>query len=212
MANGGGAMEGQILRAPPWTAAQVRAAVAAVYSRVATSPAETFRFPVGPSLAHQLGYPEDVLQSLPPTAIESFTGVACPVLAAHLASGEWVLDLGSGAGLDALIAARQVGPSGRVVGVDLSAAMVAKAQATAAVTGVVGGAFSRGGAEALPFPGNAFDAVLVNGLLNLTPDKSIVVQEIHRVLRSGGRAVVAEIVTDGTPPPVSMKNLEDWFR
>lgn len=83
MAIGGGAMEGQILRAPPWTAAHVRAAVAAVYSRVGTSPAETFRFPVGPALAHQLGYPEDLLQSLPPTAIESFTGVACAVLAAH---------------------------------------------------------------------------------------------------------------------------------
>jgi len=78
MAIGGGAMEGQILRAPPWTAAHVGAAVAAVYSRVGTSPAETFRFPVGPALAHQLGYPEDFLQSLPPTTIESYTGVACP--------------------------------------------------------------------------------------------------------------------------------------
>ena len=87
MAIGGGAMEGQILRAPPWTAAQVRAAVAAVYSRVATSPADTLRFPVGPSLAHQLGYPDDLLQSLPPTAIESVTGVACPVLAAHPIEG-----------------------------------------------------------------------------------------------------------------------------
>ena len=183
-----------------------------MYSKVATTPTAAFRFPVGPDLARKLGYPEELLQSLPLTAIESFTGVACPVLAANLSPGEVVLDLGSGAGLDAMIAARQVGPSGRVVGVDLSEAMVIKARANAAAVGASTVEFRQGYAEALPAEADAFDAVIVNGLLNLAPDKPAVVQEIFRVLRSGGRAQVAEIVTDGTSPPVTMKSLEDWFR
>ena len=205
-------MDTQTLSGMPWTAAEVRAGVAAMYSKVATTPTATFRFPVGPDLARKLGYPEELLQSLPLTAIESFTGVACPVLAANLSPGEVVLDVGSGAGLDALIAARQVGPSGRVVGVDLSEAMVIKARAIAAAVGASTVEFRQGYAEALPAEADAFDAVIVNGLLNLAPDKPAVVQEIFRVLRSGGRAQVAEIVTDGTSPPVTMKSLEDWFR
>src|SRR5574341_578193 len=102
-----------------WSAAEVRAAVAAKYSEVANNPAGSFRFPVGADLARALGYPEDLLRTFPSTSTESFTGVACPALAAGLAPAESVLDLGSGAGLDALIAARLVGAGGRVMGVDL---------------------------------------------------------------------------------------------
>ncbi len=205
-------METQTLRGTSWTAGEVRAAVATMYGNVATNPSGTFRFPVGPDLARKLGYPEELLQSLPSGATESFTGVACPVLDANLSPGEVVLDLGSGAGLDSLIAARQVGPSGRVVGVDLSEAMVAKARANVAAVGLSTVEFQQGYAEALPAGAGALDAVIVNGLLNLTPDKPTVVREIFRVLRSGGRALVAEIVTDGTPRPVTLNSLEDWFR
>ncbi len=195
-----------------WTAADVRAAVAAKYSQVATNPSGPFRFPVGPELARALGYPEELLRAFPPAALESFTGVASPVLAAPLAPGDAVLDLGSGAGLDALIAARLVGGAGRVVGVDLSEAMVAKARANAAAVGAGNLEFRHGNAEALPAEDGAFDAVIVNGLLNLAPEKAVVVREIFRVLRPGGRALVSEIVTDGTPPPVTITTLEDWFR
>ncbi len=205
-------METQTLRGTSWTAGEVRAAVATMYGKVATNPSGTFRFPVGPDLARKLGYPEDLLESLPPGATESFTGVAYPVLDANLSPGEVVLDLGSGAGLDSLIAARQVGPSGRVMGVDLSEAMVAKARANAAAVGLSTVEFRQSYAEALPAGAGAFDAVIVNGLLNLAPEKPVVVREIFRVLRSGGRALVAEIVTDGTPPPVTLNSLEDWFR
>lgn len=205
-------MLSQQLQGTQWSAAEVRTAVAAMYSKVATNPSETFRFPVGPELARSLGYPPDLLDTLPSTAAESFTGVACPVLAADLAPGETVLDLGSGAGLDALIAARLVGPSGGIVGVDLSEAMVAKARANAAAVGAVTVEFRQGYAEVIPADAGAFDAVIVNGLLNLVPEKSAVVREILRVLQSGGRAVVAEIVTDGTLPASMLENLEDWFR
>ena len=195
-----------------WTAGEVRAAVAAKYSEVATNPSGAFRFPVGPELARALGYPEDLLAAFPPAAVESFTGVACPVLAAGLAPGEAVLDLGSGAGLDALIAARLVGGAGRVVGLDLAEAMVAKARANAATVGASQVEFRHGYAEALPADAGTFHAVIVNGLLNLAPEKAAAVREIFRVLRPGGRALVAEIVTDGTPPPLTLKTLEDWFR
>ena len=200
------------LEASRWTAAAVRAAVAAKYGEVATNPSGPFRFPLGPDLARALGYPEDLLRAFPPVVTESFTGVACPVLAAGLAPGEAVLDLGSGAGLDALLAARLVGGAGRVVGVDLSEAMVAKARANAAAVGAGNVAFRQGLAEALAADGGAFDAVIVNGLLNLAPEKAPVVREIFRVLRPGGRALVSEIVTDGTPPPVTLRTLDDWFR
>lgn len=138
--------------------------------------------------------------------------MACPVIAADLVPGETVLDLGSGAGLDAVLADRLVGPSGRVVGVDLSKAMVAKARANAIAADAATAEFRRGYAEAIPADTGTFDAVIVNGLLNLAPEKTAVVQEIFRVLNPGGRAVVAEIVTDGTPSAVTLKTLEDWFR
>lgn len=202
----------QQLQGTSWTASEVWAAVAEMYGKVATNPSARFRFPVGPELARALGYPADLLGALPPTVTESFTGVACPVFAAELAQGETVLDLGSGAGLDALLAARLVGSSGHIVGVDLSEAMVAKAQANAATVEAVNVEFRQGYAEALPADAGTFDTVIVNGLLNLVPDKAAVVREIVRVLRPGGRAVVAEIVTDGTPPVVTLKTLDDWFR
>ena len=205
-------MPAETLQGMPWAAAEVRAAVASKYGEVATNPAGKFRFPVGADLAHALGYPEDLLRAFPTACTESFTGVACPVLAAGLAPGEAVLDLGSGAGLDALIAARLVGNAGRVVGVDLSEAMVAKASANAAAVAAVNVEFRHGYAEALPAEAATFDAIIVNGLLNLAPEKPSVVREILRVLRPGGRALVAEIVTDGSLPPVTLKTLEDWFR
>ena len=205
-------MLAQQLQGTMWTAADVRAAVAAKYGDVATNPSGTFRFPVGPDLARALGYPEGLLAAFPVSCTESFTGVSCPVLAAGLTPGEAVLDLGSGAGLDALIAARLVGAGGRVVGVDLSEAMVAKARANAATVGAVNVEIRHGYAEALPAEDRTFDAVIVNGLLNLAPEKAPIVREIFRVLRPGGRALAAEIVTDGTPPPVTLKTLEDWFR
>ncbi len=202
----------QELQGTPWTAADIRAKVAVMYSKVATTPSGSFRFPVGPDLARALGYPEDLLCTLPSSVTQSFTGVACPAVTADLALGETVLDLGSGAGLDAILAARRVGLSGRVVGMDLSEAMVAKARANAAAVGAVNVEFRQGYAEAIPTEAGAFDAVIVNGLLNLVPEKVIVVREIFRVLRPGGHAAVAEIVTDGTPPVVTLKTLDDWFR
>lgn len=191
---------------------ELRAAVRRKFDAVASAPGDAYRFRVGGSLADDTGYPPDVLGRLPRTATEAFTGLAYlhPVLG--LQSGERVLDLGCGAGVDSLIAAGAVGPAGAVVGVDLAAAMLARARRAAAEAVADHARFAVADAEALPFRDRAFDAVLVNGLLNLCPDKRAALAEIARVLQPGGRAVVAEIVVHGARVPAELRTPEDWFR
>lgn len=190
----------------------LRAAVRGRFNQVAAAPAEPYRFRVGPDLARESGYPAEDLDRLPPIAAAAFTGLA--YLHPHLAlePGERVLDLGCGAGLDSLIAAAAVGNSGLVVGVDLAEEMVERARRAAADGGIGNVRFERAEAEALPFDEGEFDAALVNGLLNLCPDKSAVLQELWRVLRTGGRAVVAEITAPAESGPVPLRSVEDWFR
>lgn len=191
--------------------ADLRAAVRGKFNQVAAAPAEPYRFRVGFGLARDSGYPAAELHRLPPLAAAAFTGLA--YLHPHLAlkPGERVLDLGCGAGLDSLIAASAVGEGGLVVGVDLAEEMVARARRTAGEAGIGNVRFERAEAEALPF-GDEFDAVLVNGLLNLCPDKSAVLREVRRVLRAGGRAVVAEIARPTETDAVPVRSVEDWFR
>lgn len=190
----------------------LRAAVRDKFNQVASAPRQPYRFRVGPSLARDVGYPAEVLDRLPWLAAAAFTGLA--YLHPHLAlrPGERVLDLGCGAGLDSLIAAAAVGDTGVVVGVDLAEEMVERARRVAADAGVANARFERAEAEALPFGEGEFDAVLVNGLLNLCPDKSAVLGELQRVLRRGGRAIVAEITVPPESGPVPLHSVEDWFR
>jgi arsenite methyltransferase len=194
------------------TPAEIREGVRATFTRVAETPTASFRFPVGATLARQIGYPEDVLTSVPPSATEVFTGLA--YLHPHLdpQPGEHVLDLGSGGGLDSILAARAVAPNGSVKGLDLSAAMVARAQALAATLGLKNAGFIEGSAEAMPFSDGAFDAALVNGFFNLCPDKAAVAAELSRVLKPGGRAAVAEITFTDPLPPTEVRTIDDWFR
>lgn len=192
-------------------AVEIREGVRQVFNRVAEAPRDRFRFGVGPGLAGAVGYPVAVLAGLPAVVTESFTGLAYlhPYLA--LQPGEQVLDLGSGAGLDATIAARAVAP-GHVIGLDGADAMVAKARRVATLLGVDNVAFEQGAAEAVPFEEGSFDAALVNGIFNLCPDKVPVARELFRVLRPRGRAVVAEITFVDLEPPAEVRSLDDWFR
>jgi len=160
-------------------------------------------------VSRHLGYGEGELAAVPK---EADLGLGCGAPVGHLAlrPGETVLDLGSGPGLDALLAARQVGPTGRVIGVDMTPEMLERARATAARAGAGQVEFRQGRLEALPVDDASVDAVTSNCVINLVPDKSAVFREIARVLRPGGRVVVADIVLDRPLPEAVAKDVLAW--
>ena len=165
-----------------------------MYQEVADNPEADFHFHHGREAAELFGYDPTWLDEAPAGAVASFAGVGNPLERADLKPGETVLDLGSGAGLDAILAARLVGPSGRVIGVDLNPAMCLKAQAHAAATGV-GMECHEGRMEEIPLPDDSVDCVLSNGVINLSFRKRRVMEEMYRVLRPGGRISITDIVS-----------------
>lgn len=192
--------------------AELRRAVRDRYAAVATEPEGRYSFRVGLAFAEALGYPPKLLDEVPPSATDAFTGVATPMLHANLQPGENVLDLGCGGGLDLALAARAVGPTGRAIGVDMAEEMVERATATIRALGLDWAKARVGYAEALPVVDASIDCVVANGILNLSPDKSAVLAEVARVLRPGGRFVLAETTLRHELPPGSIGGLEDWFR
>jgi arsenite methyltransferase len=168
------------------------------YSSVSDEPGRDFIFPTGRAWAEDLGYPAE-LANVPDSAVESFAGVANPWTMGRLSAGERILDLGSGAGTDSLVAAQMVGANGRVTGIDMTAPMLAKARAAAAEMGVANVEFVEGEAERLPFSDASVDVVISNGVIDLVPDKDAVFAELYRVLVPGGRMQIADV----TIQPVS---------
>jgi SAM-dependent methyltransferase len=194
------------------TESEIQEAVRQRYSDVARHPDHGFNFRVGRDFARALGYPDDLLDQLPPSAWEAFTGVATPSLVADVQPGETVVDLGCGAGLDLILLSRKVGPGGRAIGIDFAPAMVERARhnverlnldqadvrfAEAATTGLANG---------------TADWVVANGILNLTPDQDAVLVEVARILRPGGRFLLAETTLQTPLPPDATHSLDDWFR
>jgi SAM-dependent methyltransferase len=171
----------------------IHRAVRDMYTAVASAPGRRFHFPTGRAACELLGYPADHVAALPQHAVESFAGVGYPFAAGVIGEGHHVLDVGSGSGTDALICARIVGPRGRVYGLDMTPAMRAKLQATAAAAGIANIEVLGGDAEAIPLADAAVDVVTTNGVLNLVPDKARALAEIHRVLKPGGRLQIADI-------------------
>ena len=188
----------------------LRGAIKAEYAEVATRPGKGFHFHTGRPLARMLGYPEPETDALPDAVIESFAGVANPFVFGRLRPGETVVEVGSGAGFDAVLAARQVGPSGRVIGVDMTAAMLEKARANAELLGLDNVEFRQGYAEELPIQDAAADVVISNGVINLSPDKEAVFREVARVLRPGGRIQIADIVVQKSVPDAAKENIDLW--
>ncbi len=190
--------------------AALREQVREKYREVATDPTRPFHFHTGRSLARRLGYDDDVLAALPDRAVESFAGVANPFALRRLAPGERVVDVGSGAGFDSFVAAGQVGPAGRVVGVDMTPEMLAKATATAAALGLDRVEFRRGLAEALPVEDGWADVVVSNGVINLCADKRAVLGEIRRVLKPGGWLQFADIANGRPVPEGALRDIDLW--
>ena len=179
------------------------------YARVSEEPTEDFIFPTGRAWAEDLDYPLE-LANVPESAVESFAGVANPFSLGRLASGERVLDLGSGAGTDSLVAAQMVGESGRVTGIDMTPQMLAKARTAAAEMRLEQVEFVEGEAEQLPFPDDSFDVVISNGVIDLIPDKDAVFAELFRVLTPGGRMQIADVTIQNPVSAEGRRSIDLW--
>jgi len=179
------------------------------YASVSEEPEKDFIFPTGRAWAEDLGYPEE-LANVPEAAAESFAGVANPWALGRLAPGERVLDLGSGAGTDSLIAAQMVGERGHVTGVDMTPEMLAKARAAAAELGATNVEFLEAEAERLPFADASFDVVISNGVIDLIPDKDAVFSELYRVLAPGGRLQIADVTIQNPVSAEGRRNIDLW--
>jgi arsenite methyltransferase len=188
----------------------VTKAVQSLYTEVATRPDKAYHFPLGLEALRYLGYPEEDLQKLPPTATESFAGVGYPHAANAIRAGDTVLDIGSGSGTDVLYASLKVGPKGRVYGLDITLAMIAKARANIAKMGRRNVQILEGDATKIPLPDGSVDVVTSNGVLNLVPDKPAAFGEIFRVLKRGGRLQLADIVVEEDVGAVCGLNPQLW--
>jgi arsenite methyltransferase len=179
------------------------------YACVSDKPEGDFIFPTGRAWAEDLGYPAE-LANVPDKAVESFAGVANLWQLGRLAPGERVLDLGSGAGTDSLIAAQMVGEQGRVTGIDMTVEMLAKARAAAAEAGLANVEFVEAEAEQLPFADASFDVVISNGVIDLIPDKDAVYAELHRVLAPGGRLQIADVTIQHPVSEEGRRKIDLW--
>lgn len=189
---------------------QIFSAVRQMYTDVATFPARQFHFPTGRAACLFVGYPEDWLDRIPATAVESFAGVGFPFRASVIRPGDRILDVGAGSGTDTLTAARLVGPRGKVFALDMTQAMLAKMRGNAAQVDVKNVEVIEGNAETIPLPDASVDVVTSNGVLNLVPDKSRAFSEIHRVLRPGGHVQLADIVVSQPVSETAKANPKLW--
>ncbi|WP_333840948.1 methyltransferase domain-containing protein [Pelomicrobium sp.] len=196
--------------ATPVNRVELERKVKEMYQRVALEPTGEFHFEMGRGLALRLGYAPEDLDRIPQEAIDSFAGVGYHFDLAHLQAGEQVLDLGSGSGMDTFVAALKVGPHGRVVGVDMTDAQRAKAERLRDAAGFTQTTYVRGYIEALPVEDEGFDAVISNGVINLSADKPQVFREVARVLRRGGRLALSDILSEKWLPESVTCNATLW--
>ena len=188
----------------------LRSEIQRTYAAVSDDPDRDFMFPTGRAWAQELGYPAELLEGVPETSCESFAGVANPFALGPLNLGEDVLDVGCGAGMDTLIAAQMVGPTGSVTGIDVTPEMAAKARRSVTVMGLETVTIVEGSAEQLPFPDASFDVVISNGVIDLIPDKDAVFSEIVRVLRPGGRIQLADVTVQRPVSEEGKRNIDLW--
>jgi arsenite methyltransferase len=189
---------------------RLRQAIQEEYTAVARDPGRGFHFHTGRPLASMLGYHDDWLEDLPEDSIASFAGTGNPFRIGHLQPGERVVDIGCGAGIDSLIAARMVAPEGQVIGVDMTPAMLDMARKSAREAGSGNVEFLEGLAESLPVPDGWADVVISNGVLNLLPDKLAALQEMARVLKPSGRLQIGDILVQQAVPEDAKQQIDLW--
>lgn len=191
--------------------ASLRGEVQTMYSRVAASPDGDFHFHRGPEYAAtMLGYDATELTALPSEVTSSFAGVGNPHAIDRIPVGATVIDIGCGAGMDLLLAARRTGPTGRAIGIDMTEAMRRRASQGAAMSGLAHVEVRNGDATRLPVDDQSVDVVISNGVLNLVPEKERAVAEIARVLKPGGRLQIADIVIAEILPDSALRDIDLW--
>ena len=190
----------------------IKTTVAHKFSEVATSPQVKFEFPVGRKFAESVGYSPELLNGLPVSLWESFTGAGNPHLFIDIQPGEMILDLGCGAGLDVCLYAKATGEKGQVYGIDISQDMIAKAEKNMSMMGIQNTKFFWAAVDKIPLPDASIDLVTANGIYNLSPNKEAVMKEVFRVLKTGGRTIFAEIVLKERLPASLQNNVNEWFR
>ena len=188
----------------------LRQAIQEEYNEVASHPHKGFHFHTGRPLARMLEYQDEWLEGIPESCIESFAGTGNPFSLSELSSGERVVDVGCGAGIDSLIAAKKVGPNGRVIGVDMTPSMLKKARQAAEEAELKNVQFREGYAEALPVDDGWTDVVISNGVLNLMPDKAAALEEMNRVLKPGGRLQIGDILVQKAVPESAKRKIDLW--
>jgi arsenite methyltransferase len=196
---------------PPVDVDVLREEIQKTYTEVSSHAAEEFIFPTGRAWAEEIGYPQPELSNVPEATVQSFAGVANPHVLGRIDDGATVLDLGCGAGTDLLIAAQMVGPTGHVIGVDMTPAMLKVAAASARDMGVGDRVeLHEGLIEHLPLPDAEVDIVISNGVIDLVPDKDAVFAEIDRVLKPGGRLQFADVVIHTEVSDDARKRIDLW--
>lgn len=195
---------------PKLSVDELREEIKKEYTNVALDPDKGYHFHTGRRLAKLLGYNESLYAGLPESNIASFAGTGNPFSVGPVNSGETVVDVGSGAGFDSLIASKRVGPSGRVIGFDMTPEMLKKAREGAAVMGAAHVEFREGLAESLPLPDGFADVVISNGVLNLTLDKTETLREWARILKPGGRLQIGDILVERAVPADALDDISLW--
>lgn len=188
----------------------LRQAISREYEEVAKNPERGFHFHTGRPLTRILSYKEEWLEGIPESAIESFAGTGNPFSLGEILPGERVIDIGCGAGIDSLIAAKKVGSEGKVIGIDMTEAMLAKARKAGEEAGFSQVEFRNGHAENLPVEDGWADVVISNGVINLTPDKAVTLREIARVLKPQGRIQIGDILVQKQVPDSAKRKIELW--
>lgn len=189
---------------------EVEQAVQEMYEEVASSPNNEFHFPTGRKSCLNLGYPGEELDAIPDSAVKSFAGVGYPFLADVIEPGDTVVDIGSGSGVDVLLAALKTGPDGRVWGIDITLAMIRKARENIEKAGAENIRIVEGQAIDIPIDDAAADVVSSNGVINLVPDKERAFKEIYRILKPGGRIQISDIVLSKPVSEESKANAQLW--
>lgn len=195
----------------PIDTTELRRAIERVYTDVVSDPKKGYHFHTGPDYAvERLGYVREELADLPDTVTAPFAGVGNPLSLGRPRPGETVVDIGAGSGMDTFLAAKAVGPRGKVIAVDMTPAMLARGGENVALTGLTQIEYREGLAEKLPVEDASVDVVMSNGVINLSPDKDGVLREAFRVLRPGGRLQIADIVVHKDIPPAGREDIAIW--